>query len=422
MEKGKAVVEQFIVTSDCSKLSSDWSKWIRALELHLVANKIDEEKRKIATLLSLGGSGIQEVYYGLAGENCEETYECVRNRLEEHFVNETNDTFERHKYRQIKQLKEDSFDKFVMKIRNQVDKCNFGMRKSEFIRDQIVEGSLYEKVREEIFKMKDCVLDDAIQIGRTHEMMLLKMEEFGKKENKYAIDQSDINVIKLRQREMAPQTNNDCFRCGRSGHFAKSFECPARNAKCNSCHQIGHFESKCRSRQGGRGSQGRYKNTYKKFKTGNLHNVEEQQKVEGQEDVGYLFCVGGDGKVSCEVGGVNITMLIDSGATSNMISKATWEHLKRNKIKLIDQHKGSDKDFFSYGQKLPIVIMGRFNAVIKCGNSKAFLEKFYVAEEGQQNLISKTTAEKLELLIVKNEISMVESSMGFQKIKDVEVQ
>ena len=160
------------------RLGSEWKKWLRAV--HLVAKDITDDKRKTAVLLSSGGPALQEIYYSLCEEEVEESFEEVENRLSEHFVDETIDSFERPLYRQIKQKTEETFDTFVMRIRLQADKCGFGIRTCEFIRDQVVEGTLYDKVREEIFKVKSCTLDEAMTIGRTHKMMLSKLKEFGK--------------------------------------------------------------------------------------------------------------------------------------------------------------------------------------------------------------------------------------------------
>ena len=418
----RAMLEQaFDVNTSSDKLGSEWAKWLRNLNLQLVAKDIKDDNRKVATLLASGGPGLQETYYSLkdgAGESAEESFAKVQERLNAYFIDETNDTFERHVYRQIRQSKDETFDRFVLRIRIQVGRCNFGMRASDFIRDQVVEGSIHEKVREDIFKIRDCTLEDAVNVGRTHETMMAKMKNFGKPEQNI-VEKSELNWIKnptgkqdIKFGKYPTKTpdNMKCFRCNKTGHFANSEQCPAIKAKCRKCEKIGHFEVACKS-----GDRGRFS---KKFKP-NVHQVYDgdicqSDNSQSTEDIGYLFYFGGSGLVSCNVGGINMSLVIDSGASANMISVASWNKMKENKAIVNQQKKGSDRKFFAYGQKDPIEIRGRFEAKITIGN-KSTIAKFYVAEEGKQNLISKETAEKLGVLqITINEIA--ENIQQFPKV------
>lgn len=263
MERPSSSLQHFDVNTSGERLGSEWKKWIRALNLNLVAKDINDDKRKVATLLSSGGPALQEIYYSLIGELIEESFEDVQERLTSHFVDETIDTFERHLYRQIKQKTDESFDRFVLRIRLQSEKCNFGIRVSEFIRDQVVEGSLHDKVREEIFKVKDCTLEEALHIGRTNEMIADKMKEFKKLETR-RIEKDDISWVSKPhpgQKRVALESAERCYRCNRSGHRADSEKCSARLAKCRKCQKMGHFEVACQA-GGKRGNWKRFKPNY----------------------------------------------------------------------------------------------------------------------------------------------------------------
>lgn len=54
----------------------------------------------------------------------------------------------------------------------------------------------------------------------------------------------------------------------------------------------------------------------------------------------YVFHVWKDDDiVKCKVGGIIITMLIDSGTKCNIIDNETWEHLKKSGVKVTNQIK-----------------------------------------------------------------------------------
>ena len=358
-----------------------------------MAKDIKDEKRKVATLLQMGGMALQEIYYGLAGSHDEESFEEAKSRLDAHFISESNVTFERHIYRKIKQSKEESFDKFVMRIKHQADKCGFGMRQSEFVRDQIVEGTCHDKVREEIFKINDCSLDDALTVGRSYETLQQKMATFMKLEQKSSLlDKNDLNMIKSNSFE---QPKGECYRCGKMGHYASSPSCPGKTAKCNRCNKIGHFMAKCHQ------SSGRKNFNEKPYSRNQRENVIRniQEEPVNIPEIGYLFHLNGSNSMKCSVGGVLIEMIIDSGASGNMITSKTWKLMKERKVKLLFQNKETDRTFFAYGQRVPLVLMGMFDAEISHGK-RTVKARFYVVEAGQHNLLSKQTAEHLEVLKV----------------------
>ena len=63
-------------------------------------------------------------------------------------------------------------------------------------------------------------------------------------------------------------------------------------------------------------------------------------------------------------------VLIDSGASCNVIDQATWEVLKNRSVQC--ESKKSSKKLFAYRQKDPIEVIGTFVSEIVCemsGNS-----------------------------------------------------
>ena len=92
-------------------------------------------------------------------------------------------------------------------------------------------------------------------------------------------------------------------------------------------------------------------------------------------------------------------VLIDSGASCNLIDYETWDNLKRNSVKC--DSKQSDKKLFAYGQKEPIQVAGTFVSEIVCEiNGEKCVDEFTVFKGTGRTLLGKNTAEKLKVLRV----------------------
>ena len=125
------------------------------------------------------------------------------------------------------------------------------------------------------------------------------------------------------------------------------------------------------------------------------------------EDDGFAFTIQTRGKeiptIDIELGGVQLKgVLVDSGSTSNVIDRGTWEMLKRNNIKC-DSRK-SNRKLYSYGSDEPLTTAGEFETEL-CYKDKVYPACFVVVEEKARAILSCQTSE--ELGILKIEINTV---------------
>lgn len=60
-------------------------------------------------------------------------------------------------------------------------------------------------------------------------------------------------------------------------------------------------------------------------------------------DVQYIFNLNDDATIKCEIGGIALEMLIDSGCRLNLISAETWEYPKKNGVCCFNQEKEPNK-------------------------------------------------------------------------------
>ena len=139
-----------------------------------------------------------------------------------------------------------------------------------------------------------------------------------------------------------------CYRCGRTGHFGPDSNFPASGQFCHQCGLKGNFQEQCRTKQKGQEKQKQTKG--RRNPKGGAANVvgchnEEEEPV-------YPFTVRGrnEEKIEVTVGGCKLNMIIDSGASTNIIDQETWEWMKKNKVKC--ESARSSRKLYAYASSI----------------------------------------------------------------------
>ena len=87
---------------------------------------------------------------------------------------------------------------------------------------------------------------------------------------------------------------------------------------------------------------------------------------ESDDDDDYMFTLHDkypeSTSINVTLNTIPVRMIIDSGATCNVVSRDTWEYLKRNNIKCKNSPK--KKNLYPYGSRKPLDIAGTFWADI----------------------------------------------------------
>ncbi|CAH2101616.1 unnamed protein product [Euphydryas editha] len=436
--------EKLDLEGDNATVALRWEQWKRSFNIYLEATGITGEGKKRATLLLLGGPGLQEIVYNLPGAyeenstNESQAFNTVIEKLDEYFLPKQNKIYERHLFRQIKQDEGEKFEKFVVKLRDQARKCKFNSP-DEHIIDQIVEKCFSSELRKKILTLGDTVtLDKIITEANTLELVSHQLEEYGQKRKSNEVNtiRSHKKVYNTEKSYTKHNNKNDktgestsksglsrCSRCGYNTHSASSKECPAKRKNCHACGKPGHFSALCRSRPQKRKLETKYNDDPKiKKKRKEVDSVNFVN--ESSDEDHYVFNMNDDDEatIECEMGGVKLNLLIDSGCKLNLITEKTWEDLKKEKVRCTNQIKGSNKTLYAYGSKLPLNVKGSFETDIKV-NMKSDRTTVYVIKEGSRDLLGKETAIRLGVLklgIGINEIT--QSPKPFPKFKDVLVE
>ncbi|GBP82290.1 hypothetical protein EVAR_86644_1 [Eumeta japonica] len=389
-------LEKFDCNGESTSVGVRWERWKRALFIYLEASNIDKDVKKKASLLHFGGLDLQEVFYNIPGANIEpsegvDVFEVAISKLDSYFAPKQSRVYERHTFRLLKQEPEEKFEKFLVRLRKQADKCQFTDKDGNII-DQITEKCYLPELRKKILRIGDEItLDRVITEANTLELVNKQLEEF--KDLAKSNGNEEVNKVNSRFKRNFDKPRNvqhGCGRCGNPRHVATDTKCPARDKECLKCGLKGHFRQYCRTRQAfKRKIEKEYSHDQKKGRIEREKNEVNQlrdssnEMAQKEEETEYVFHIDDDVEIDCTIGGVETKMLIDSGCKQNLITKATWETLKKNKVILYNQHPNPNVTFMAYGSTSPLMIKGSFEARIQVGSRYEY-STFYVVCDARE--------------------------------------
>ena len=346
------------------------------------------------------------------------SYEEACARLNEFFLPKENYTYERHLLRQMKQRVGENIDAFTNRLRVQAERCGFDDRMEEHIKDQIIQRSQPDTLRRDLLKRGDASLEEIVNVVKIYETVAKQDKSFASGDVKP--QESEVNKVDTKpflpgkRKRFAEPASSECHRCGYDGHLSSDERCPARGHFCNKCGGRDHFARKCRTakkpfRPGGNrwtGNQPRASVTKQDRPDADTSTV----KHITEKDTEYVFNVtscNDDGEMPCEVGGVAMFAVIDSGSKYNLLSQGDWEKLKSKKIAVSNQRKETSKAFKAYGGQ-PLPLLGVFTASLKIGYQTEPAE-FYVVEGTGKFLIGRDTATAMGVLRIGVPVNKVDT-------------
>lgn len=423
--EGKTAIEPFEAYGDPTKVCQRWLTWKRNFMLYLATRKMKTEEQQLALLLFSAGTDVQKIYYQKKESRDakqEEGIEIISDYVEaweildEAFVQQKNESFQRSVFRKISQGKTETIIAFVTRLREQAKFCDFGseVNLEKAVIDQIVEKGSSTKLRQELWK-KDRNLNEVIALAQKMENAELYEKIYDKLEVKE--EKAEVNWVrddrkafrKRRYEDVKPSTSKSggCWACGKEGHIKTDKDCPARGKSCMKCHKKGHFSVGCRSKD----------ENSKKIKSEKIRAVESDVSDDDGRETDYVFKLGENSadQIECKVGGVLVSMIIDSGTKRNLIPLKVWLEMKESKVKVLEQIKGSDVKLKAYGEQKEIPVKGRFKADLEVNGIKS-QPWFYVAEKGDTSLLGKISSEKHNVL--QTGLGLINLSVdGFPKMK-----
>ncbi|XP_038121912.1 uncharacterized protein LOC119770671 [Culex quinquefasciatus] len=101
-----------------------------------------------------------------------------------------------------------------------------------------------DDLRATILNKPQMTLAETIEAGRS-------LETIGKHRKTLTLSPQleVVNKVSNTANRSKNNAGGRCYRCGRSGHFAKDDSCPALNHKCERCGFVGHFKKRCNTKR-----------------------------------------------------------------------------------------------------------------------------------------------------------------------------
>ena len=418
-----------------------WTKWRDNLNLYFLAAEIKETKRKKALLLYIGGEELRKIHDTL--KDAGESYLAAITVLDDFFETRLNLSVERHKFRILVQENCENMKSYVTRLREAAQNCNFSEYSSDAaIIDQVIEKTTSTKLRRKLMNEDNLTLEKLVKTasimesteqqassieGRDSETVhTIKKQTFNERRNYedrgatnsgayrknspqfYKRSEQPYNPRRESNRrqdqgntdQRRDQTYNNqrrifrCYGCGLENHRIGSPECPALGTKCGFCGCRNHYESQCKKKLDSESGGTKVK------------KEDFLKLVEVDSDDDYIFHIGKQAHtdVGIKVEGYHINFLRDSGASVNLVDKATYNEL-RNHMK-VTLHPTRTK-IFAYGAKEPIKLEGVFYATVS-HEATHHLARIHVASNEQSGcILGRESAIELGLLQMSENINAV---------------
>ena len=348
-------------------------------------------------LLHFAGPDVQEIFSTLADTGEATDYAAAVTALNGYFLPKVNSAFARQKFHRLQQKEGETVLQFVTRLRKEGKDCNFGADFDNQLRDAVlckcrsdyVRRKLLEE-REELTLARTLALAEQCE-SVEHQMSQLSMSEPSKVDANRVYEKAGRPKSKQRSKGNKGREIH-CYRCGSTGHLGGDSKCPARGQTCRKCKGKDHFASVCKT----------------KTKKPGVNQIQEEPQASG-EQVDYAFRVTDrvqSNMLKLSVGGVELEMLVDSGATNNIVDEETWEQLKAKRIKCKSEAAPVDRKLYAYASNKPLPVKGRFTCEVVVGQGKAQAEFLVIKGKGVP-LLGKDTAMKLGVLKIGVDIATV---------------
>lgn len=354
----------FCPDGDASVVSTNWISWLEEFEAFAdskgIFNLGGEDNANIraqrkALLLYHAGARVREIQGTLEATD-RDGYDDFRQHLSNYFTVAPNETFQRHIFRKMIQTEDETVSQYCARLRKAGGNgCNYHNLDNQ-IRDQIVEYCSSDVLRKRLMEEgNDLTLARTLALANTHESVENRFKEMN---NRPLLNRVSNTGYSKNRSYSGAQNSATTARCGNCGRHNSHPVCPAKGKQCYKCKQLDHFKPMCKLKNVGLGLNA----VEQAGETSGGHNTDGPKEAE--DLIKYAFTVHSVNKVGLQravvkVGGIELKVILDSGADCNVIDKPTWEKLKNRGIVVVKSERSGPK-IYSYSSQEPLSVLGQF--------------------------------------------------------------
>ena len=356
-----------------------WREWADNLQRFLVASGVKDESQKRETLLYTAGKEVRDLYKQIHKAVAEEDKLTLKDLIDEialYFTGRDNVVFSRYQFRGCIQHEGEPIDAWYSRLCEAAESCQFDTLKDSLVRDQIVACCHSAALRKRLLNVPNITLADSLKLARTHEAA---NQQAAIMEGLAAATEESVQALRYRQQESAHRTRGRqmestvlrCIRCGRQGHR----ECDrARGKRCNKCGKPDHFARACLG------------------KSSSINAVQQGPDRSSDEEVFHIPTdKHDDATFEATINQRSVNVLIDSGASCNVMDNETFERLKGAGLRRCHTR------VYSVGSRNPLPLMGEADLPVQL-NGKTRIVTFIVTRDDCRVILGRSTSVAFDML------------------------
>lgn len=404
----------FNVDDEPNSVGPRWKKWLDRLENLFVAMDIDAHKIKKALLLHYAGERVHEIYSTLPTPDEPESdassstdqaavYDLMKEQLTSYFEPKKNQQYEIYVFRSAKQQAGEHLDSYATRLRMLAKNCDFADVDIE-IQSQIIQSCTSTRLRRRALRDADMQLTELLDFGRSLETSELQAKgiEKGAQEQVNAVNKTPAKQWKRHQskgdKSTPSKTSTTCRNCGGAyPHKGGRESCPAHGKECLSCKKKNHFARCCLGKGKMKVNQVEIKESGSSSEDDYVYGV--KQNTQSKQPTSNI--------VICQT---KVTVMIDSGASVNILNEATF-----NKLIVKPNLQKDRAKIYAYGAQSPLPILGSFISEVSSKHKFSSSKFFVVKGSGHVSLLSYQTATELGLIEI---INAIPSPIQFKTVAD----
>ena len=407
------VLPKFDCFSDPATIGPRWTRWLNSFKLYadgkgLITNETTTaatKQRRRAMLLHLAGPDVQEIFTTLTDTGNATDYACAADVLNTYFVPQVNSAFARQTFHQITQKPGETVQQFATRLKKAAKDCDFGTDADNQIRDAVLNKRALTYIKRKFVEEGQGLnLKRTLEFAEQCEKLKHNWLHFLQKGKNQKVLTASMRGIPIRA-------------LAHTGDPKQKIKLVIDAVQRDILVVIPSAQQKARLAESVMGGIILRKSARQNHTLTRL----EWDPVTPQHDYAFSINEGEQSEmVTVQVGGVDLKMLIDSGANSNIVDEGTWEQLKAKGVKGESRDASPDKKLYPYASNQPLPVKGSFKCTVAICDRSTRAE-FLVIKGRGMSLLGKVTATELGVLKVGINIAAVTTKAHDLKLQYPEV-